>query len=253
MTAIRNVLVTGGARRIGRAIALGLARDGWGVAIHCRESREEAADLAQEIAAGGGRAVVCAADLADAKALAPLIENASLALGGLTALVNNASLFEADEIDTLTPESWSAHLDINLRAPIFLAQAFAKQLPKGETGAIINLIDQRVLKPNPLFFSYSVSKSALWWVTRTMAQALAPRIRVNAIGPGPVLPTARMDEAVFEKQRGLTPLGRGPAPEEIFAAARFILAQSAMTGAMIVLDGGQHLTWETPDVVEVRE
>ena len=250
---MRNVLVTGAAKRIGRAIALGLAQDGWSVAIHCRSSREDADALAGEIAAMGGRGQVFQADLADAHALAPLIGAASKAFGGLTALVNSASLFENDGIDTLTHESWSAHLDTNLRAPVLLAQAFARQLPDGEHGNIVNIIDQRVLKPNPLFFSYSVSKSALWWATRTMAQALAPRIRVNAIGPGPVLPTARMDEAVFDKQRDLTPLGRGPSPEEICAAVRFILSQPSMTGEMIVLDGGQHLAWATPDLVEVRE
>ncbi len=153
----------------------------------------------------------------------------------------------------ITPASWAEHLDTNLRAPVFLSQAFARQLAAATEGNIISIIDQRVWKLNPKFFSYTMSKSALWTATRTLAQSLAPRIRVNAIGPGPALPSVRMDEEEFTKQTRLTLLGRGTSPSEISAAVKFILSQPALTGQMIALDGGQHLVWQTPDVVEVTE
>ena len=200
----------------------------------------------------GGRAIVVQGDLAGA-GIAGLVEEASRKLGGLTALINNASIFEPDEAGSITPESWSRHLDINLRAPVFLAQAFAAQLPAGAMGNIINIIDQRVWRLTPKFFSYTISKSALWTATQTLAQALAPRIRVNAIGPGPALASTRMDAGDYAKQASLTLLERGTTPQEISAAAKFILSQPAMTGQMIALDGGQHLSWQTPDVVDVRE
>jgi NAD(P)-dependent dehydrogenase (short-subunit alcohol dehydrogenase family) len=248
-----RVLVTGAARRIGRHIARDLAAAGWAVAVHYHTSREAALALCAEIEGDGGRAVALGGDLSLAGVPERLVAEAGAALGGLTCLVNNASRFDLDEVGSITPESWSAHLDTNLRAPVFLAQAFARQLPAGEAGNIVNIIDQRVWKLNPRFFSYTVSKAALWTVTRTLAQALAPRIRVNAIGPGPALPNPRMDEREFRKQTHLTILERGTTPEEISAAVRYILSAPAMTGQMIVLDGGQHLVWQTPDVVDVRE
>jgi NAD(P)-dependent dehydrogenase (short-subunit alcohol dehydrogenase family) len=250
---IRSVLVTGAAKRIGRRLALELARDGWDVAVHCNASVAEAEDVAAQIRALGRKAVVVRGDLSDADAPDRLIAEASAALGGLTCLINNASLFEPDEVGTITKASWAEHLDTNLRAPVFLSQAFARQLPDDEEGNIISIIDQRVWKLNPKFFSYTTSKSGLWTATRTLAQALAPRIRVNAIGPGPALPSVRMDQAEFDKQAALTLLGRGTSPEEISAAVKFILSQPALTGQMIALDGGQHLVWQTPDVVEVNE
>jgi NAD(P)-dependent dehydrogenase (short-subunit alcohol dehydrogenase family) len=183
-----------------------------------------------------------------------LITDAAVrSLGPLGLLINNASIFEPDEAASITPQSWAQHQDTNLRAPIMLAQAFAKQLPRGEHGNIINIIDQRVWKLNPRFFSYTMSKTGLWTATRTLAQALAPNIRVNAIGPGPALPSARMDQAEFDKQARLTLLGRGTSPQEISAVTKFILSQPALTGQMIALDGGQHLVWQTPDIVEVTE
>ena len=249
----RSVLITGAARRIGRRLAIDLAQEGWAVAIHCNESIEDAETLAKGIEVNGGRAVIVRGDLSQHEAPQRLIDEASHALGGLSCLINNASRFEPDEAGSVTPQSWSAHLDTNLRAPVFLSQGFAAQLPEGAEGNIINIIDQRVWRLTPKFFSYTASKSALWTVTRTLAQALAPRIRVNAIGPGPALPNPRMDAEDFARQARLTLLKRGTTPEEISAAAKYILSAPAMTGQMIVLDGGQHLLWQTRDVVGVNE
>ena len=249
-----TALVTGAARRIGREIALELAREGHAVAVHYMDSRDEAHGLVAEIEAAGGRAAAVQGDLADPEAPQGIVREAAAALGPLTVLVNNASIFEPDEIDTVTPDGWETHMATNLRAPVFLAQAFARQKPGGVQGNIINIIDQRVLKLNPLFFSYTLSKAGLWTATRTMAQALAPaNIRVNAIGPGPTLANSRMEEADFVKQCSLTLLGCGTSPEEIAGAVKFILSAPAMTGQMIVLDAGQHLNWQTPDITEVNE
>jgi NAD(P)-dependent dehydrogenase (short-subunit alcohol dehydrogenase family) len=246
-------LVTGAARRIGRQIALDLASAGFDVAVHYNGSAGDAEEVAKLIRAKGRKAVTLQADLADPKAVMGLAEAASARVGPLTCLVNNASIFDYDDIHAMTLASWDAHLDINLRAPALLAQAFARQLPSEAHGSIINIIDQRVWKLTPQFFSYTASKAGLWAVTQTLAQALAPMIRVNAIGPGPALANSRMDEAEFRKQASLTLLERGTTPEEISSAVSFILSQPAMTGQMIALDGGQHLSWKTPDVTEVRE
>jgi NAD(P)-dependent dehydrogenase (short-subunit alcohol dehydrogenase family) len=246
MTAISAgaALVTGAGLRIGRAIALDLAAHGWVGAAHYHRSADAAARLADEIKTAGGRAVAIGADLGDAADVEALVPRAGAAIGPLTLLVNNASRFDNDSVDTATLQSWEAHLDVNLRAPFFLTQAFARQLPDGANGNVINLIDMRVWKPTPYFASYTVSKAGLWTLTQTMAMALAPRIRVNGIGPGPVLPSARQTPEQFARQWHSTPLGRGATPEEIAATVRFILAASAMTGQMIALDGGQHLPWQ---------
>ncbi len=226
---MKSALVTGSAKRIGRQLALDLAADGWDVAVHCNASMAEAEDVAELIRARGRRTVIVRGNLSEADVPDRLIAEASAALGGLTCLINNASLFEPDEVGSITRASWAEHLDTNLRAPVFLSQAFARQLPEGVEGNIISIIDQRVWKLNPKFFSYTTSKSGLWTATRTLAQALAPRIRVNAIGPGPALPSARMDQAEFDKQAALTLLGRGTSPSEISAAVKFILSQPALT------------------------
>jgi NAD(P)-dependent dehydrogenase (short-subunit alcohol dehydrogenase family) len=239
----RVALVTGAAQRIGRAVALALAADGWAVAAHYHASRGLAEALVAEIVGAGGRAVALAADLADENAVAALVPRAAAALGPLGCLVNNASVFENDTAATADRASWDAHLEVNLRAPFVLMQGFAAQLPEAAAGAIINMLDQRVWNLTPYFVSYTVSKTALWTLTQTMALALAPRIRVNGIGPGPTLPSPRQSAAQFERQCASLPLRRGTTPDEIAAAIRFILAASAMTGQMIALDGGQHLGW----------
>jgi NAD(P)-dependent dehydrogenase (short-subunit alcohol dehydrogenase family) len=236
-------LITGAARRIGRAIALDLAAHGWAVAVHYRRSRAEAAALVDEIAGRGGRALALSGDLADPEALESLVPRCAEALGAPTCLVNNASEFQIDTVATTSPESWDTHLDINLKAPVFLARSLFLNLPPEATGNVINIIDQRVWKLTPDFFSYTISKAGLWTATRTLAQALAPRVRVNAVGPGPVLQSIHQTEAEFAAESASTLLGHGPTPAEIAATVRFILGAPAMTGQMIALDGGQHLTW----------
>ena len=243
----RNALVTGAARRIGRAIALDLAGSGWGVAIHYHGSHDEALATVAEIEAAGGRAAAVRADLLCEAETGGLIAEASALIGPLTCLVNNASQFERDTAETATRESWDLHMETNLRAPFVLMQDFARALcaakPDDMTGCVINLIDERVWNLTPHFVSYTLSKSALWTLTRTLALAFAPRIRVNAVGPGPTLPSPRQDDRQFARQSKATPLGRSIAPEEICDAVRFILAAPSMTGQMIALDGGQHLGW----------
>lgn len=243
---IKTVLITGAARRIGRAIADSLAADGWAVAIHYHSSAEAAEAAAAAITAAGGTAHAIQADLADPAAVDALLAAAAGAVGPLTALINNASAFEKDGIDTLTRASWDQHMETNLWAPLALTKAFAAQLPAGAAGNVINLLDQRVFNLTPYFLSYTVSKSALWTLTQTLALALAPRIRVNAIGPGPTLPSPRQSQAEFDAQWARMPLGRGTTPDEIAAAVRYLLDAPAVTGQMLALDGGQHLGWAQP-------
>ncbi len=239
----RTVLITGAGRRIGRSIAFALARVGWQVGVHYRRSRHEAEDLVAEITGNGGQAAALPGDLSNLNEVKALIPLCSEALGVPCCLINNASEFQPDTLATTTAESWHTHLDVNLKAPVFLAQALARMLPPNVEGNVINIIDQRVWKPSPDFFSYTVSKAGLWATTRTLAQALAPRIRVNAIGPGPILKSVHQTEGEFAQEVAGTLLRRGPSADEIAAAVRFILAAPAMTGQMIALDAGQHLAW----------
>jgi NAD(P)-dependent dehydrogenase (short-subunit alcohol dehydrogenase family) len=242
----RAALVTGGARRIGRALALALADAGYAVAVHHHASHAEAEALVSEIDRAGGRAAAFAADLADEAQVERLLPSALAALGPVGVLVNNASMFESDTVATASRESWDAHLAVNLRAPFVLIQQFAALLPPDSGGVVVNLLDQRVWNLTPYFLSYTLSKAGLWTLTRTMALALAPRIRVNGIGPGPTLPSPRQSAEQFRRQSRMMPLQRGTSPDEIAAALRFILAAPAMTGQMIALDGGQHLGWAQP-------
>jgi NAD(P)-dependent dehydrogenase (short-subunit alcohol dehydrogenase family) len=249
----RAALVTGGARRIGRALSLSLAEAGFAVAIHHHHSRKEADALAAEIARTGGKAVALMADLADEAAIAELLPRAAAALGPIGCLVNNASIFENDTVATTTRDSWDRHLAVNLRAPFVLMQSFERHLPAEAGGVIVNLLDERVWNLTPYFVSYTLSKAGLWTLTQTMALALAPRIRVNGIGPGPTLPSPRQSPRQFLDRCRKMPLRRGTSPDEIAAALRFILAASAMTGQMIALDGGEHLGWAQPGQGEIVE
>jgi NAD(P)-dependent dehydrogenase (short-subunit alcohol dehydrogenase family) len=244
-------LVTGAARRIGREIALALADDGYDLALTIRQNRadQDGPALQRDIEAKGVKCQIITADLADAAALERIMPDAAAALGPVSLLINNASVFETDDAASMTYASWTEHMDTNLRAPAFLARALHAQIP-ATGGNIINIIDQRVWRPNPLFFSYTLSKMALWDMTRLMAQSFAPRLRVNGIGPGPTLKSAHQTDADFAAEADATLLKRGTSPEEICAAIRFILASPAMTGQMIALDGGQHLAWQTPDIPE---
>lgn len=240
---VPTVLITGSARRIGRAIALDLARAGWQVCVHYRRSSDDAERLVEEIRTLGGVASAIAGDLASQADVERLVPECSKVLGAPVCLINNASEFLLDTVETVTPATWDTHLDINLKAPVFLARAMFLQLPDGVQGNVINIIDQRVWKLTPDFFSYTISKAGLWTATRTLAQALAPRVRVNAIGPGPVLKSIHQTDADFAQEAQSTLLGHGPAPAEIAAAVRFILGSPSLTGQMVALDGGQHLTW----------
>ncbi len=249
----KAALVTGAARRIGRALALGLAEVGYAVAVHHHSSHAAAAALVAEIAADGGKAVALAADLSDESATKKLLSDAAASLGPIGVLVNNASIFENETVATTTRESWDAHMAVNLRAPFVLIQDFAARLPADSGGVVINLLDERVWNLTPYFVSYTVSKMGLWSLTRTMALALAPRIRVNAIGPGPTLPNALQTPAQFLDRCRNMPLRRGASPREIAAAMRFILEAPAMTGQMIALDGGEHLAWGWPGHAPIPE
>lgn len=254
----KAVLITGAGKRIGRALAEALAADGWAIAAHYANSKGEAEDLAATITSQGGKAVTLQADLRDVAAVEALVPQAVAALGPLSALINNASTFERDTAHTLTAESWDMHLNANLRAPALLMRDFAnqKEFQYGHFGDanIINITDQRVFRLTPDFASYTVSKTGLATLTQTFAQALAPQhIRVNAIAPGPTLPNPRQEQSEFDKQAGLVPLAHGASPDDIVAAARYILSARAMTGQTLTQDGGQHLAWQTPDVVDVKE
>jgi NAD(P)-dependent dehydrogenase (short-subunit alcohol dehydrogenase family) len=240
-----TVLITGAARRIGRALAHDFAARGWRVGVHHRHSQDAAAATVSEIRAAGGIAAALAADLADTDAVAALVPRCHEALGPPTCLINNASEFLFDDLPSLTASLWEAHFAVNLKAPVFLAKALAENLPDGVEGNVVNLIDQRVLRPGPEFFSYTLAKAGLWSATGMLAQALAPRVRVNAIAPGPVLQSVHQTPEEFERERRQTLLRRGTTPAEIAAAVAFILDAPAMTGQMIALDGGQHLVQAT--------
>lgn len=263
MTDRPRALVTGAARRLGRAMALDLAGSGWDIAIHYHGRPDEAEQTAAEARALGAATTMLQADLLDEAQTATLVADSVAALGGpVTLLINNASLFENDDLATATRQSWDRAIESNLRAPVRLTQDFATQAPRARPDAagepvaqasVINMIDQRVWKPTPHFMSYSLAKSALYSFTRTAAQALAPHVRVNGIGPGPTLAADRQSAAHFARQRAACLLGRGSDPEDIVQAMRFLLACKAFTGQMLAVDGGQHLIWQTPDIIGITE
>lgn len=235
------VLVTGAAVRIGRAIALDLAAAGWRVAVHCNHNTAEADALVAEIAAKGGTACALSADLMDEDATAGLIGRAAAELGPVTALVNNAALFEHDTPATVSRQGWNSQMAVNLRAPFLLIQGLLAHLGAGGKGAVVNIVDQRVWNPGPEFTTYTLSKMALWDLTQMLALSLAPNVRVNAVGPGPTLANSRQDAGLFTQQWQATPLGRPVAPADVAAAVRFLLDAPAITGQMIAVDSGQHL------------
>ncbi len=239
----KAALVTGGAQRLGRAVALALAGQGFDIAVHCNSNIAAAEATCADIQALGRRAVIVRADLSLEAETVAVIRRAEAALGPIGVLVNNASTFERDEWHDATRDSWDHHLEPNLRAPFVLMQHFARALPTAAEGVVINMIDQRVWSLTPHFVSYTVSKAGLWTLTQTMALAMAPRIRVNAIGPGPALPSPRQTLEQFESQAASVPLGHGTTPEEVSRAVLAILCLPSMTGQMIALDGGQHMQW----------
>lgn len=255
-------LVTGAGKRIGRELALCLAGHGFDVALHYNSSSDGADAAAAEITAMGRKAVTLQADLLDEDQSSALLGRAVQALGApVTVLINNASIFEYDTLETATTDTWDRHMGSNLRAPFLLAQAFAAQgLQAGQTedgepvatGLIVNMVDQRVRKLTPEFMTYTIAKMGLWAFTQTAARALAPAVRVNAIGPGPTLRGGRQSHEHFDAQRRNTVLGRGSDPSDIAAALSYLLAAKAVTGQLICVDGGQHLGWQTPDVIGVE-
>lgn len=236
-----TVLITGAAKRIGRAIALSLAKQGWDIAIHYHHSAEDAESVADQIRAQGRKAITIKADLAQEAQVQAIIPQAVAQLGPLSCLVNNASSFENDRLESNDRASWDAHMEVNLRAPVVLMQHFARQLPAESEGNIINILDYAVLKPPHHFLSYFVSKTGLWTLTQTLALELAPRIRVNGIGPGPALANSRQTPSCFAASCEQTPLKRGTTPEEICHTVQFLLSSPSITGQMIALDGGRHL------------
>jgi NAD(P)-dependent dehydrogenase (short-subunit alcohol dehydrogenase family) len=241
-------LVTGAGARVGKAMAEALGQDGWAVAIHYRSSKHGARETHAAITAAGGRATLVQADLADESQVASLVGRAGAELGQpVSLLVNSASVFTDDSAASHSRADWDAHMDTNLRAPVHLAQQMAAGLAPGVKGLVVNLIDQRVWKLNPQFFTYTLSKAALWQATQTLAQALAPHVRVNGIGPGPTLKSVHQSEAEFEAEKQATLTQEGSSPDEIVRALRYLISATSVTGQMIAADGGQHLMWQTPD------
>lgn len=239
----KAVLITGGAARVGAHIARGLASDGWHVCIHFNSSTDKAQALSDDISRAGGSASIVKADLSMPEEVSCLIERCGCPL---SALINNASTFKPDTAQDFTTERWEYHRSVNLDAPLRLSSDFAAQAQAG--GCIINMIDQRVLKPNPQFFTYSLAKAGLFWATKTLAQSFAPAVRVNGIGPGPTLENTEQAEGEFSAEAKATLLGEGSPPDTILHGVRYLLSAKAVTGQMIAIDGGQHLAWQTPDI-----
>jgi len=258
---MKKALITGAGKRLGRAMALYLVDRGYDVAVHYASSRDAAEEVADLIRAKGQTACIVRADLLNEDEAQGLVAAAVDGLGGpLSVLINNASIFDYDNIETATRDSWDRHIESNLRAPFVLTQRFAAQLPEPGTddmnepvasGLVVNMIDQRVRKLTPEFMTYTIAKMGLWAFTRTAAQGLAPQVRVNAIGPGPTLQGQRQSAQHFARQRDATILRRGANEADITAALVYLLRAPGVTGQLICVDGGQHLAWQTPDVLGV--
>lgn len=251
-------LVTGASHRIGRHIALDLASHGWSVGVHYNDSQEAADEVVALIEKGGGRAFALSADLDNETETRELLPAVAAKLGPLTLLVNNASAFDPDSLQSLGDpiegmKQYHQQMQVNLTAPLMLSQALVAQLPSETEGNVINILDQKVWRLTPYYMSYTLAKSALWTATKTLAQALAPDVRVNAIGPGPILPNKRQSEAEFRDQCSKLPLKRCSTPDEIARTIRFLIDMPSMTGQMIALDGGRHLAWNTPDVTNKHD
>ena len=246
----RVALVTGAGDRLGKAMALALGKVGYAVGVHYNSSDKKAAEVAETIKAGGSNAVALQANLSSEEETSALIAETKRALGPVNVLVNSASRFEPDDVASMTRQSWDAHMEANLRAPLKLSQDFAAQAPAGKNNCVVNIIDQRVWKLTPQFLSYTTSKAGLFHLTQTLAQALGPKgIRVNGIGPGPTLRNPRQSEEDWRKQNEATVLGHGATPDDIVDALLYLVGAKAVTGQMIAVDGGQHLVWQTPDVM----
>ena len=245
-----TALITGAARRLGRQIALVLASEGWDIAVHYLSSESDALSLSADVQGMGRRCGLVRADLAIESEVQGIVGRAEACVGPVRVLVNCASVFEDDRVETATRASWDRHLETNLRAPFVLSQAFAARVGEGEDGCIVNLIDQSILRLTPQFISYTVSKAGLWTLTQTMAQALAPRIRVNAVAPGPSLKASHQSQANFDRQVQSTLLKRPSGPDQIAAAVSYLVSARAVTGQMIAVDSGQHLSWSAGDFVE---
>lgn len=243
MSVDKAVLITGAGARVGAYIARGLAKDGWHVCIHFNRSGDKAQALADELNEAGGSVSIVKANLSVPQDVNTLIKRCGRPL---SALINNASTFKPDTAEDFTTATWDYHRAVNLDAPLRLSSDFATQAEQG--GCIINMIDQRVLKPNPQFFTYSLAKAGLYWATKTMAQSFAPTVRVNGIGPGPTLENTEQEAGEFTAEAKATLLGEGSPPETILHGVRYLLSATSVTGQMIAVDGGQHLVWQTPDL-----
>ncbi len=250
---LRTALITGASKRIGLAIAEDLSAHGFAVALHANQSLTDAEEIAAKLRQAGRRAIAIKANLQNLGETSTLVEKVVHALGPLDLLVNNASAFLGDSAERFDAEAFEAHFAVHVRAPSILAADFVRQLPEPYAGLIVNMVDQRVWALNPRFYSYTLSKAALWTATQTMAQSFAPRIRVNAIGPGPTVRSLRQTEEDFQAQIDGLILKAAPRLEEFGRTIRFLFDTPSITGQMIALDGGQHLAWETPDVSESAE
>jgi len=249
---MKTALVTGGAKRIGAAISRDLAANGFDVFFQYISSEEEAHALVKDLQGYGVKVAACEVDLMEPGSAKHIFEKARATLGPIDLLVNNASIFQPDTAEQPDDALWDAHFSIHLKAPTFLTRQLAKQ-EDIENALAVNIIDQRVLRLNPSFFSYTLSKSALWTATQTMAQTFAPKVRVNAIGPGPTLANERQTPEDFQKQLDGLIMKKGADLEDFGRTIRFLYDTPSITGQLLALDGGQHLAWETPDIAGIKE